>query len=123
MSRHRLAAAVLVAGMLAAAAPAAEVKLLLPQGRTAFQTNEWVDVSVVRGGATEGELKLTLAGADGSKVETTFPAARAVEHLHVNGWLLRPGKYAVTVSVDGTTASADIELFSHLRQSNFRLIN
>ena len=30
---------------------AAELKLLLPQGRTAFGTNEWIDVSVVRSDA------------------------------------------------------------------------
>ncbi len=112
---------------------AAEVKLLLPQNRTAFQTNEWIDVSVVRRSQetlTAGDLKLTLAGADGSKIETTFVStprkqvpAVAVEHLHVNGWLLRPGKYTVTAAVDGTTAATDIEVFSHIRQSSFRLIN
>src|SRR5262249_53995257 len=39
------------------------------------------------------------------------------------GWLLRPGKYALTVKVDGASATSEIEIFSHLRQSNFRLIN
>src|SRR5262249_52767788 len=80
----------------------------------------------------ESDLKLTLTGADGGAVTVTFavPAvpvrgkeARATEHLHVNGWLLRPGKYALAVASDGATAQAEIEVYSHLRQSSFRLIN
>jgi hypothetical protein len=123
--------------LLAAATPAvaAEVKILLPLGRTAYQTNEWIDLSVVRSSATalgKSELKLTLTGKDGSIVSTTFavPAvpvrdreARATEHLHVNGWLLRPGTYTVEVTCDGATAKTDLGVYSHLRQSSFRLIN
>src|SRR5262249_46208292 len=119
----------------ATAVPAAEVKVVLPLGRTAYQTNEWIDVSVVRRAPeklAESDLKLTLTGADGGAVTVTLavPAvpvrgkeARATEHLHVNGWLLRPGKYALAVASDGATAQAEIEVYSHLRQSSFRLIN
>jgi hypothetical protein len=54
--------------------PAAEVKLLLPLGRTAYQTNEWIDVSVVRSGdeaLKKSDLKLTLTGTDGSSCRRT----------------------------------------------------
>lgn len=116
-------------------ASAAELKLLLPQNRTAFQTNEWIDVSVVRSGPqalAATDLQLSLTGKDRSAVTTTFAvpavpvrgnAARATEHLHVNGWLLRPGAYTVAVAADGATAKAEIEVYSHLRQSSFRLVN
>src|SRR5262249_47676288 len=129
------AAGLALALLLAPAAGAAELKVLLPLGRTAYQTNEWIDVSVVRSAPqalARSDLKLTLAGRDGSRVAVSFAApavplrgreARATEHLHVNGWLLRPGRYAVEAACDGATAKADIEVFSHLRQSSFRLIN
>src|SRR5262249_40192474 len=135
--RHlRDAAPLLVLAFLVTpAAPGAELKLLLPQNRTAFQTNEWIDVSVVRSSPerlAESDLKLTLTAQDGSSVPATFAVAavpvrgkeaRATEHLHVNGWLLRPGKYALEAASDGATAKTDIEVHSHLRQSSFRLIN
>lgn len=38
----------LCVSLAARAAHGAELKILLPQGRTAFPTNEWIDVSVVR---------------------------------------------------------------------------
>ncbi len=125
----------LICAVAAGRAVAAEVKVLLPQNRTVFQTNEWIDVSVVRHEAqalAAGPLVLTLVGSDGSSVATTFSApavavmgneARATEHLHVNGWLLRPGTYAIEATVDGAKATAEIEVFSHVRQSSFRLIN
>jgi hypothetical protein len=123
-----LAAAALLA--LPAAAHAAKAEILLPLGRTVYQTNEWIDVSVVRGddqALKPGELALTLSGTDGSKLSYTFLARaggkQATEHLHLNAALLRPGKYALDVSVDGAKASAEIEVFSHLRKSDFRLVN
>src|SRR5262249_31516702 len=119
-------AALGLALVLAPGVRAAEVKVLLPLGRTAYQTNEWIDVSVVRSG-TEGlaksDLKLPLTGKDGSAITTTFAVgavpvkgdqARATEHLHVNGRLLRPGKYTLAVACDGARASAEIEVHSHL---------
>src|SRR5437763_14237713 len=88
-----------------APAAAAELKLLLPLGRTAYQTNEWLAVSVVRSGAQDlpaATLALSLSAADGGRVAVTFPlppapaaGGRAVQtgHYHLNGWLLRPGRY------------------------------
>ncbi|HTU21833.1 MAG TPA: hypothetical protein VMG10_27590 [Gemmataceae bacterium] len=111
---------------ISAAPAAAEVKIVLPRNRTAYQTNEWIDLSVSRSGdkpLSASELELRLIGADGSKLTFTLPATRRVEHLHVNGWLLRPGKYTVEVSCDGATERTDIEVFSHIRRSTFRLVN
>ncbi len=84
---------------------AAELKLSLPLGRKAYQTNEQIDLAVVRADTralAAGTLTLTLAGTDGSALSFDFPVAavpvtgndaRATEHLHLNGWLLRPGHY------------------------------
>src|SRR5262249_49796253 len=103
----------------------ADVRVFLPLNRSAFQTNEWIDISVVRSGVKSlngDSLDLTLHGADGSKIAVAFPVAaveakgneaRSVEHFHVNGWLLRPGKYKVEVTVDGSSASTEIEVYSH----------
>ncbi len=119
----------------AAISDGADLQLLLPLGRTAYQTNETIDLAVVRGGPTAlaaGDLAVDVKGADGSNMEFHFPLtpvpvegkdARATVHAHLNGWLLRPGKYALTAAADGATATAKIELFSHIRQSTFRLID
>jgi hypothetical protein len=117
------------------ALPAAEVKIVLPLNRTAYQTNEWIDVSVVRQNTqplTAGDLALHVQSADGSDLTFTFPvpaaaleggSARRTEHLHLDGRLLRPGHYTLEATADGATAKADIDVFSHLRKSSFRLIS
>jgi hypothetical protein len=106
---------------------AAEVKITLPLSRTAYQTNERIEVSVQRGDKSPkaGDLILKLQGDDGSRLSFTFPvqAGWAVEHLYLNGRLLRPGKYTIEVSCDGGTASQPIEVYSHVRKSSFRLVN
>jgi hypothetical protein len=128
-SLARALAAVALLALPAPALAAARAEIILPLGRTVYQTNEWIDISVVRTGTealSAGDLVLTLNGADGSKLSYTFPVkagARSTEHLHVNGALLRPGKYAVEAAVDGVKASTEIEVFTHLRKSDFRLIN
>jgi hypothetical protein len=113
-------------------ATAAEVKILLPQNRAAFQTNEWIDISVMRTAPqplAASPVILKLTGADGSVIESKFAAsakpqgANQVLHYHINGWLLRPGKYTVEATTDGATGKAEIEVYSHIRQSDFRLIN
>ena len=128
---------VLVWVVVVAGAPlsAAELKIVLPLGRTAYQTNEWIDVSVVRSSPTllaGSTLKLTAAARDGARIEAEFPVAAVpvwggdalrTEHYHLNGWLLRPGRYTLEVAADGAAARTEIDVYSHVRRSNFRLIN
>lgn len=114
---------------------AAEVRVALPLGRTAYQTNEAVELAVIRSSdqpLAGGDLVLTLTGGDGSALGFRFPAAAAsvvegkalaTEHLRVAGQSLRPGGYEATVAVDGVTASATFDLFSHVRRSPEKLIN
>jgi len=116
--------------MLSLASPSVAAEILLLQGRTAFQTNEPIDLSVVRtadANLAAGTLGLVLTDDHGSRLEFGFPVAAGgktrTEHLHVNGWLLRPGLYQVEVACDGQKATTAIEVYSHVRQSSFRLIN
>jgi hypothetical protein len=128
-----LAAAVIVS---AAATPAwSKVELKFPLVRTAYQTNEDIHLAVVRSAPqalAAGDLVVTLAGDDASRMSFTLavPAAapsggeaRATEHVYLAGRLLRPGRYAVEVAVDGETAKAEIELYSHVRRSTYKLIS
>ena len=117
------------------AAQSAELKLLLPLNRAAYQANEWIDISVIRASGEPlpaGELALALQAEDGSELKFLFPAkrveaqaasARAVEHLHVNGWLLRPGRYQVTAICDGATAATNLTVHGAVRRTDFKLIN
>ena len=125
---------VLLAAFQARSVSAADLKILLPLGRVAYQTNEWIDISVVRtsaDGLRDGDLVLALAGQDGSRVSFTFPVRAAVgnpaiatEHYHVNGALLRPGNYAVDAASDGANApQSQFEVYSHLRKSSFKVID
>ena len=45
---RRSCLALVVFCLFAAPAPAAKLTILLPLGRNAYQTNEWIDVSIVR---------------------------------------------------------------------------
>jgi hypothetical protein len=129
--RH-LTLAALALTLLPAAVPAGEESQLtiqLPLGRVAYQTNESIELAIVRSGPAlpAGTLALTLAADDGSKLAFTFLLAkgelRATEHLRLNGRLLRPGRYSVEASVEGGKATREIELYSHVRRSPFRLID
>jgi hypothetical protein len=136
MRRSLLLPAIIIA-LLCAAAPvlAAQVSLLLPLGRTDYQTNERIDISAVRSDVAAlpaGTLQMSVTGADGSVLSFSFPAravalengkASTTEHLHLNGWLLRPGTYTVAVAVDGATAQTTIGVYSHVRQSTYRLLH
>src|SRR5712691_4504375 len=114
---------------------AAQLKILLPLKRTAYQTNERIDLAVVRRSTNAlpaSKLKLNLTGADGSHLDFLFslPAAavagreaRQTEHLHLNGWLLRPGHYTIEASTDDARDKTDIEVHSHVRKSTFKLID
>jgi len=113
----------------AAMAAGVEMKLAFPQGRAAFQTNELIDVSIVRSG--EGELpagNLTLVLANEQSTMTFvfgLPAGNgsATDHLRLNGWLIAPGAYTLTATLGGATDKADIEVYSHIRKSTYRTIH
>ena len=106
----------------AAPLAAAELGLTLPLQRTVYQTNERIDFTVRRQ-AEPGTLDVALESADGGRMAFALPATRGTEHFHVNAALLRPGTYAVVVTDGAATARTEIEVFSHLRRSNYRLIN
>src|SRR4051794_17814520 len=75
-----------VAALFVVAPVAADVKILLPQNRTAFQTNEWIDLSIVRSSDKPSQAIVKLTAADGGAVEARVALpGRSVEHLHVNG--------------------------------------
>ena len=128
-------AAIVAVVASAAGAGAAELEILLPLDRTAYQTNEGIDLSVVRQSTdalSAGDLAVTVAGDDGSKLSFVFAVpkvavadgqARRTEHLQLAGWLLRPGHYKIDVAADGATASTELDVYSHIRRSSFRLIN
>ena len=112
-----------------------KLEILLPLARTAYQTNETIDLAVVRQSAAAlaaNDLILTLSSDDGSRARFAFSAkavpvvgngARATEHLHIDTRLLRPGHYTLGVAVDGATAPVAIDIYSHVRRSTFRIIN
>ena len=119
--------------LLGSVAQGAQLTLFMPLGRVAYQTNEAIDLAAMRADTAAlaaGDLVITLTSDEGSKLTLTFavPAVPVVngtasraEHLHLNGRLLRPGKYTIVVAADGTTASTTFELYTHLRQSTFIL--
>ena len=116
--------------LLALSAYAARMQLLLPLGRAAYQTNERIDLAVVRSDAQAlpaGNIVLRVSGALGDVMTFTFPVGggrtQTTEHLHLNGWLLRPGVYTVEATVDGASAQQTIEVYTHLRKSSFKLID
>ena len=127
--------ALFVIGMICRQLQAAQLKILFPLERIAYQTNEQIDISVVRTDTQvlpAGDLLLIITGDNGSKLSFTFPlntapltgaVASTTEHYHLNGWLLRPGNYTVEISADGTNAKASFEIYTHLRRSSYRLID
>jgi len=139
VAKCELAACLLAAGGALLPAPTAraepQVALELPLERTAYQTNEAVHLAVTRsspGALAAGDLVLTATGADGSRLTFTLavPAvavvgkdARATEHVYLNARLLRPGHYTIEAAAAGAAARADIDVFSHVRRSSYRLIN
>ena len=107
----------------------------LPLARTAYQTNETIDLAVLRRSSeplAANDLVLMLTGDGGSQLRFVFAGkavpvvgneARATEHLHVNARLLRPSHYTVGVSADGASAEVEIDIYSHIRRSTFKIIN
>ncbi len=114
---------------------AGDLNLLLPLNRVNYQTNELIDIAVVRSDKAilnAGKLNLVVKGEDGSLMNFVFPTksvaliegkAQSVEHLRLNGWMLRPGNYLISAETDGNKAQAKISVFSHLRKTSYRLIH
>src|SRR5262249_36971856 len=68
----------------------------------------------------------------GGKLAFAFPVRtlpydtkeeRRTVFVHLNARLMRPGNYTIEVTAGGQTAAAKIELYSHIRQSSFRLVD
>ncbi len=103
--------------------------------RTAYQTNERIEISVVRSSTENlpaGILTLTLEGDDASKLAFTFAsgaaaakdsAARETEHYYLDARLLRPGHYRLRVESDGANAESELDICSHVRGSTFKIAN
>ena len=115
---------------IAAASAMAETTILLPAGRSFYQTNERIPLSVVRtadGALPAGAMSLALSspGARSFRCEFAAPAgeARRVEHVSLDARLLKPGDYELAVTVDGSTAATNFTVCSHIRQSDYRLIH
>ena len=113
----------------AAVVSAVELKLHFPQGRSAFQTNEWINVSVVRtgeGALPAGNVTLVLAG-EGSNMTFVFGlqagAGSATDHLHLNGWMIAPGSYTLTATLGDASDKANVDVFSHIRRSTYKTIH
>lgn len=116
-------------------ASAAQLSIVLPLKRVSYQTNEQINLAVVRQDAqalAASNLTLTMTGDDASVMTFTFPVAavplvgndaRTTEHLVLNGWLLRPGRYTVQAACDGATAQTVIQIFTHIRNSTYRLLH
>jgi hypothetical protein len=124
--------AAILATLLPGLSPAGEesqLAILLPLGRVAYQTNESIELAVVRSGSAlpAATLNLNVASDEGSRLSFAFPVARgegrSTEHLRLNGRLLRPGRYILEASVEGSKTTKEIEVYSHIRQSPFRIVD
>lgn len=136
MKNSLLLATLILCGLFSGiTAQSAALQLFLPLNRTAYQTNETIDISVIRSDTQAlpaGVLTLNVIGEDASKMSFTFPVkavaltgndARTTEHLRLNGWLLRPGKYTIQTDCDGATVEKSIQIFTHIRKSTYRTLH
>ena len=108
----------------------ADIRISLPQGRTAFQTNERIDIAVqMTGSEIESvsplELEASCIGAPTLHAEFHLSSLqkRATEYLRLNASDLRPGSYRITIRQGTASATASVEVRSHIRRSSFRLID
>src|SRR5690348_2587420 len=124
--------AVLALGIMVATAALAgdePLRIHLPLQRRVYQTNETIDVVVLRNSdkkLDEEALSLLLVGDDGSSVDCSYatPKGRTsfAQHLLLNGRALRPGAYTLKASCGGDTAEVKLEVYSHIRQSSFKTV-
>jgi len=129
---NRAFVCVVITALFALANPgqAADIDLFYPVARSAYQTNETIAVCAAHANAQAAgpaDMVMTLNTDDGGSMVFHFAVAGTVEkrteHLHLNGAMLRPGKYTLVVEMDGGKASLPLEICSHIRQSDYRLIN
>lgn len=116
-------------------ATAAQLTASMPLGRKFYQTNEKIEISVLRGASeplAAGILTLKLNGPDGSEMRFDFsvPAAQAsdgkaesAEHLKLDGRLLRPGDYTAEIQCDGASTQVVFTVCSHVRNTTYKLIH
>jgi hypothetical protein len=133
MRKLAMALGVLVAGTAFRSPAEVKLELRLPLGRVAYQTNESIDVTILRSSPDElpaADLGVSLVGADGSALAFSWPLPAGAPgvpaspvHLRLNARLLRPGSYKVEVTAHGATARQDLEIHSHVRKTSFRLID
>lgn len=137
---HAGCASLLTAALASTAfhvAAAPRLELLLPLKRTVYQTNEKIDLAVLRiapeAALAADVLQLEAVGDNGSRLTFTFPLAavapdatgeaRATERLHLEAALLRPGTYVLEARMQDAAATNRIEIYSHIRKTPFRLID
>lgn len=125
-----------------AAAPDTTTSLAVPQvptllalRRSDYHTSSPIALRATAWDVTDpaaGELSLQLQSGDGSRVRALFqpmtrPAGDNVkidpEGPLLSPWLLRPGRYAVTVNAGARTAAATFELHSAIRRSSYQVID
>ncbi|HYE05979.1 MAG TPA: hypothetical protein VEL07_10730 [Planctomycetota bacterium] len=101
--------------------------VLLPLTRTTYQTNEDVPIAVVlgtRGAEPPTTLEIEVSRSDGSALRSRFTlSGSAVEHLVVDARHLRPGDYRISATVGGSAGATEVAIVSHIRRSDFRIIN
>ena len=98
--------------------------------------NQRADCAGHRAGAVEPlaatNMSMTVTGKDGSKLAFTFPLvaaavegtdARATDHFSLNAGLVRPGSYTIEVAAYDVTDKMEIEVYSHLRKSSYRVVH
>jgi hypothetical protein len=102
----------------------------LPAGRMYYQTNERIPVAVTRSaeaGLAPGRLELALSCEGAPDFRCAFNvaggAATRVEHVSLDARFLKPGAYTLAATADGSSASLSFQLFSNVRQSDYKLIH
>ena len=138
VERHGRGFALFLAVLAVAAARpafgAGKIEMFLPLNRDAYQTNETIPLAIVRTAGEAmpaGDLGVTVTGDDGSVMKFTLrvPAvpvagknAATTEHVYLNARLMRPGHYKVAVAAGGASAEIELDLFSGIRRTSYRLI-
>ncbi len=132
---------VLFSALALLCAPAPALEVFLPLGRNVYQTNEWLEVAVIRADASkDGEVVLALDAKEARAIQDldgryprrsycTFaaPAGARTLHLKVDCRLLVPDDYALAVWTSDEKEIAlpmlPIRIVSHVRRTTFKLIN